>query len=107
MKILQHDFYDKLDVWIQTCNGFLYPSFGFIDLLAQLCGKIVKTTFVVVHTFDQFQVKLGLPWLNSMHVVASPIHKCLNFFYDDEVKIVNHSLCHTSGPRDSTTIVFF
>jgi hypothetical protein len=27
MKILQHDFYDKLDVWIQTCNGFLYPPF--------------------------------------------------------------------------------
>ena len=42
-----------------------------------------------------------------MHVIASPIHKCLKFFYDDEVMTVNHSLYHTPGPMDSTTIDFF
>ena len=25
MKRLQRDFYDTSDVWIQNCNGFLYP----------------------------------------------------------------------------------
>lgn len=67
----------------------------------------MNTTFVVVPTSDQFQVKLGLPWLNAIHVVASPIHKCLKFFYDDEVNMVNHSLYHTSRPRDATTVDLF
>ena len=40
MKGLQHDFYDTSDVWIQTCNDFLYPSFGSIDLPIKLCGKL-------------------------------------------------------------------
>ena len=107
MKRLQHNFYDTSNVWIQTCNGFLYPSFGSIDLPIELCGKMVNTTFIVVPTSDQFQVKLGLPWLYAMHVVASPIHKCLKFVFDDEVKTVNYSLYHTSRPRDSATIDFF
>ena len=52
MKGLQHDFYDTPDVWIQTFNGFLYPSFGSIDLLVEICGKMVNTPFVFVPTFD-------------------------------------------------------
>ena len=40
MKGLQHDFYDTSYLCIQTCNGFLYPSFGSIDLLIELCGKL-------------------------------------------------------------------
>ena len=107
MKSLQCDFYDKSDVWIQTCNDFLYPSFGSIDLLIELCKKIVNTTLVVVPSSYQFQVKLGLPWLNAMHVVASSIHKCLKFVYDDKVKTINHSIYHTSRPRDYATINFF
>ena len=67
----------------------------------------MNTTFVVVPTFYQFQVKLGLPWLNSMHAISSPIHKCLKFVYDDEVKTINHSLYHTARPRDVATIDFF
>ena len=56
----------------------------------------------IVPTSDKSQVKLGLPWLNAMHVVASPIHKCLKFVYDDEVKMVNHSLYHTSRAKEAT-----
>jgi hypothetical protein len=67
----------------------------------------VNTTFVVVSTFDQFQVNLGLPWLNAMHVVASPIHKCLKYIYGDEVKMINHSFYHTSRPWDVFTIDLF
>lgn len=106
-KILKHNFYDTSNVWIQTCNGFLYASFGSINLLVDLCGKIVNTTFVVVPTSDQFQVKIGLSWLNAMHFVASPIHKFLNLFHDEEVYMVNHSLYHTSRPRDCIILDFF
>ncbi|WP_233109389.1 hypothetical protein, partial [[Clostridium] innocuum] len=88
-------------------NGFLYPSFGSITLPVELCGKIVNTTFVVVPTSDQFQVKLGFPWLNAMHVVASPIHKCLKFIHDEEVKMINHSLYQPSRPRDCAALDFF
>ena len=83
MKGLQYDFYDTSDVWIQNCNGFIYLSFSSIDLLVKLCGNIVKTTFVFVSNSDQFQVKLGLPWLNAMHAISSPIHKYLKFFLYD------------------------
>ena len=54
MKRLQCDSYDTSNVWIQTCNGFLYPSFGSIDLLVELCGKFVNITFVVIPTSNQF-----------------------------------------------------
>ena len=67
----------------------------------------MNTTFFVVPTSNQFQIKLGLSWLNAMHVVASPIHKCLKFFHDEEVKMGNHSLYHTSRLKDCATIDFF
>lgn len=107
MKILQCDSYDISDVWIQTCNGFLYPSFGSITLSVELYGKIVNTTFVVVPTSDQFQVKLGFPWLNAIHDVASPIHKFLKFIHVKEVKTVNHSIYQPSRPRDCVALDLF
>lgn len=67
----------------------------------------MNTTFVVIPTSDQFQVKLGLPWLTAMHVVASPIHKCIKFIHDDEVKIINHSLYQPSRPRDCASLDLF
>ena len=42
-----------------------------------------------------------------MHFITSPIHKCLKVVYDDEVKIVNHILYHTSRPKDFAIIDFF
>ena len=98
MKSLQCIFYDTLDAWIQTCNCFIYPLFGSIGLLVQLCKNIVNTTFIVVPTFDQLQVELCLPRLNAMPVVSFPIKKYLKFFCDDKMKIVTHSLYHTSRP---------
>ena len=67
----------------------------------------MNTTLFVVPTSRQFQIKLGLVWLSSMRFVALPSHKCFKFFYDEEVKIVNHSLYHPSRPRDCTTLDLF
>lgn len=76
------------------CNGFPYHPHGYISLLVELFCKVVDTTFIIVHTFNQFQVKLGIPWLSSMQVVASPFHKCLNFPHYSEIKNINHILYH-------------
>ena len=93
------DFYDSINTWIQTCNGFLYPPQGSISLFVELCGKVVYNTFVVTPNFYQLQLKLGLHQLTSMQAIASPIHQCIKFTYDGEIDMINHSLYHPSRPR--------
>lgn len=91
--------YDSTPVWIQTWNGFLYHPQGNIKFHVTLSGKVVFTTFIVIPTSDQLQVKLGIPWLSSMQVVASPIHKYLKFTWDTNIININHSLYKPSHPR--------
>ena len=101
------DFYESIDTWIQTCNGFLYPLQGSISLFVQLCGKVVNSTFVISPTFDQFQMRLGLPWLTTMQAIASPINQCIKFPYDGDIKMINHSIYHPSKPQHCATLDFF
>ena len=59
-KCLQKDTYDTCDIWTQTLNGFLYHPQGSISLPVTLNGKVVDTTFVVIPTSNQFQIKLSI-----------------------------------------------
>ena len=86
---------------------FFIHNFVLLIYHLNFVGKIVNTTFVVVPTSNQFQFKLGFPWLNSMHVFTSPIHKCLNFFYDEKLKMVNHSLYHPFMPKVMLPMISF
>lgn len=72
-----------------------------------LGGKVVDTKFVVIPTFIQFQVKLGIPWFPSMQDIASPLHKYLKLIHDGETQTINHSLYHPSRPHDFSTIDLF
>ena len=74
VKQIHRDFYFSTNTWMQTCKGFLYPPQGSISLSVEVCGKVVNSTLIVIPTFDQFQVKLGLPWLTSIQDIAFPFH---------------------------------
>lgn len=63
---MHRDTYGTTPIWIQNFNNYLYHPQGSIILPITLSGKVVYTNFDVIPTFDQFQVKLGIPWLSSM-----------------------------------------
>lgn len=87
------DTYDKSDVMIKVHDGFICPTIGSIPLPIEVGTKCLDVTFAISPTSDQFRVKLGHPWLNSMKAIASTIHKCLKFPHNGCIMTINHSLC--------------
>lgn len=64
---------------------------GLIVLPLQIGPKKLSVIFSIIPQSDQFLLRLGHPWLHSMKVVPSVVHKCLKFLLDNEIFIVHHS----------------
>lgn len=53
---------------------------GLIRLTVVVARVEVNTLFHVVDSPDPFTAILGRPWLDSIGVVSSPLHRCLSFY---------------------------
>lgn len=103
--LLTRKFHDKFDVIIKTHDGFTCPTHNYITLPIDVGKKYVDVTFEVIPTFDQFQVRLGLPWLTSMKAIASPIHKCLKLPCA-KIIMINHIIYKPLASHGNLTLEF-
>lgn len=87
---LYQDDYDKPKAWINMHNGFSFPTIGLNTLPLQIGPTTLDVTFTIIPQSDQFLLRLVHPWLHSMKIFPSIIHKCLNFSFEKEIFIVHH-----------------
>jgi hypothetical protein len=88
---IYQDSYEQSKTWIKTHDGFAHPTIALIILPLKIGLKQLNLSFSIILMIDQFHVKLGYPWLCSMNVFLSVIHKCSKFTFDNQLFIVHHS----------------
>lgn len=88
---LYQETYDKPKSLIKTNNGFACPTIGLITLPLKVGPKMLDVSFSILITLDQLYVNLSYPWLYSMEVFLSFMHKCLKFPFENEIFIMDHS----------------
>lgn len=88
---LYQDNYEKSTTWINTHNDFSFPTIGSINFPLNVGPKQLNVSFYILPSSDQFHVKLGYPWLQSMNFIPLVVHKCLNFPFGNEVITINGS----------------
>lgn len=82
---LQREEYEEANSTTHTHNGLSLKPYGSITLFILVGPRAMHTTFDVILEFDLFRMKLGVPWLASMNMIAFVIHKCLKFSHEGVV----------------------
>lgn len=69
-------------------DGFTCPTIISITLQVKVGSKILDVSFTVIPTLNQIHVNLGHPWLKSMKVAPSIVHKYLKFPFEGQAQTI-------------------